>query len=210
MRMRRAKGLSGARSGFGDGVASLAHGAGVGLMGLNFEGGEGGAGDAEIGRASAAIDDGTGGDGDGSGGAHDFDDFHGAAAGGDDVFDDDYAFAGSESEAAAEGHFAIGVAFGEEEADAEGTGDFVADDEAAEGGGDDEIYGIGADEGFQLIGQGAAEGFGVPGMREHESGLKVGGAMESAGETEVALEVGAGLPEEVEDVGIGGHCKGLI
>ncbi len=165
-----------------------------------MEGFEGGAGDAEVNGATAAVDDGTGGDGDGAEGIHDVDDFAGAAAGGDDVLNNDGAFAGFEGEAAAEGHFAVGIAFGEDVADAEGAGDFVADDEATERGGNDDVDLFPVEEFEDLGGEFATEGFGVLRVLEDDGGLEVVGAVESAGEAEMAGEVGAGLTEDIEDV----------
>jgi hypothetical protein len=190
-------GSGGAGAWFDDGDAGVAHGAAVGFEGGDVEGFEGDAGDADIDGAAATVDDGAGGEDACSGGLGDFDDFAGAAAGGDDIFDDDDGFAGLKVEAAAEAHFADHVAFGEEEAGAEGAGGFVADDEAAEGGRGDGFDGLGGDA-AEGLGHHAAELFGVGGVLEDEGGLEVFAAVLAAGEAEVAAEVGAGFGEEVQ------------
>ncbi len=86
-------------------------------------------GHAEVRRAAAAIDEGTG--------AHDpgavGDDGHGLArglAGSDDVLDDDHAIGWAERKAAPQHQLAL-QALGEDRADAQRARDLVADDEAA-------------------------------------------------------------------------------
>ena len=100
-----------------------------------FEGGEGDSWNSEVGAASAAIDDGTGSQHCNSGGLQGFNYVARAAAGGHDVFNHDGRFAGVHSETAAQNHLAGGgISFREEESRAESAGDFVTDDEAADGG----------------------------------------------------------------------------
>ena len=50
-----------------------------------------------------------------------------------------------------------------------------------------------------LAGEVAAQGLGVDGVLEHQGALQVLGAMQSAGEPEVPVEVGAGPFEEIQD-----------
>jgi hypothetical protein len=69
------------------------------------------------------------------------------------------------------------VAFNEERADAEGTRDFVADNQAAKRGRDD----AGDRVIFETFGKSAAELFGVLRMLQDERALDVCGAMASAG-----------------------------
>jgi hypothetical protein len=180
-----------------------------------------------LGSAVAAVDDGGGGEDLDAGRMEESDNLSGAASGGDDVFDDDGTFAGGEGEAAAEGHGGVSGAFGEEEPGVEGSGDLVADDEASDGWGGDELDGgvgvlllllvvvggggwLSRDVLEDEAGEAAAEVFGVLRVLEDEGALEVFGAVQTAGEAEVAAEVGAGGVEEVEDVFALRVHKGLL
>lgn len=197
---REAAGLSGiARAGLYDGLAGGAEGAGGRIVGSYGERGEGDAGDCDVGGAAAAVDDRGGGQDVGAEFAENGDDFAGGSASGDDILNDDGAFAGFDGEAAAEGHFAFGVAFGEDETGAEGAGDFVADDEPADGGRGDNRNGGGAGEGADLLTQRAAERFGVGGVLEDFGALEIFRAMETGSETEMTVQISAGLDENGED-----------
>lgn len=171
----------------------MAEGAEVGGPGGYFESGQSYLGDAQVGSASAAVDDGAGSFDGYGGGLKGFDYVAGAASGGDDVFNHDGGFAGADGEPSAEDHFAgRWIAFGEQESCAQGAGDFVADDEASYGGGDYEVH-------FRKVrGEFAAEFFGDQRMLEDQRALHVFVRMESAGEAEVTFEVGAGFAELVE------------
>ena len=191
-------GSGGPGAGFDDFDALGAERARGWVPGLNLESGQGGSGDSNFGLAAAAVDDRSGGEDARAVGFEESDDFGRAAAGGDDVFDDDGTVTWRDGEAAAERHAAIGVALGEDMADAEGAGGFVSDNESAHCGGDDDGGQLGRDGGYRG-GQGAAEGFGMDGVCQDEGALKVSGAMETAGEAEMALEVGAGGLEQIEN-----------
>ena len=83
-------------------------------------------------------------------------------------------------------------------ADAEGAGDFVSDDQSAHGGGDDDGWRFSRDFG-EGGGEGPAERLGVIGVGQDDGALEVSGAVETAGEAEMALEVSAGGLEQIED-----------
>src|ERR1019366_10035834 len=88
------------------------------------------AGDADVGAATAAVDDRTGHYRYRTCGANDIDHFFRAAAGSDDVFHNSGAGTGFEREAPAQRHAAVGIAFGKEEGYAKRPRHFVTDDEA--------------------------------------------------------------------------------
>ena len=192
MRMRRT--LCGwARAGFFDGDSFAAQGTILRVPRLHFEGGEGEAGHAEIGASAAAVDDGAGGCDIGVHGSQDFDYFTGAASGGDHVFDDHGRLAGFDGEAAAKDHFAVWVAFCEEESDAESTGDFMADDQTSQSRGGDKIA-----RGKQR-GQLAPHFFRNRRMLEHQRALEIFVGVQATGEPEMAFQVGSGFPENLHD-----------
>lgn len=164
-----------------------------------MKGGQGEARDADFGLAAAAVDDGSGREHLAAGLGEQIDHFASAAAGGDDILYDDGGLAGFDGETAAERHPAAGaVALGEQEWHPEGTGYFVADDQSAHGGGNHQIDGR-AGETAQRRGEFATEALGMVGEAENPGALQVFAAVEAAGETEVAAEVGARLFEESED-----------
>ena len=126
-------GSGGARAGLHDGQTLGAKRAGGRLVGGDFEGGESDSGDSDFGAACAAIDDGGGGEDFGASGFEKLDNFAGAAASGDYVFDDQHFLAGVDGEAAAKSHVAFAVTLGKYEAHTEGAGNLVADDQTAHG-----------------------------------------------------------------------------
>src|SRR5579863_8227035 len=122
MRMRRVTAASGrgsenprgsdtARAGFLDRESLAAQRAILRIPGLDFEGREGKSRHTEVGASAAAVDDGAGRGDARAHGPQDFDDFAGAASGGDHVFHDYGGLAWLHRESAAEDHFAVGVAF---------------------------------------------------------------------------------------------------
>src|SRR5271163_1319952 len=165
-----------AGAGAGGHAAGVALGAIVGLVAgdVHFEQGAGG--DVEFEASAAAVDDGAGGYRQAAFLFDYADGFAGGAACGPDVFDDEDAFTGLQLEAAAQRHLAGAVAFDEERANAEGAGDFVADNQAAESGRDDAGDGVI----FEAFGEGAAELFGMLRMLQDQRALDVGGAVASA------------------------------
>jgi hypothetical protein len=187
----------GAGAGFFYWDAFLAQGAEIGGPGRYFERCQGYFRDAQVGSASAAVDDGAGSQNFYAFGLEGFDDVAGAAAGGDDILNDDGGFAGLHGESAAEDHFrGRRVAFGEQEACAQGSGDFVADDQASDGGGNHDVT-------FrEMRGQFAAEGFGNGGMLKHQRALHIFVGMKAAGEAEMTLQISAGFAKFFED-GVG-------
>ena len=80
-----------------------------------------------------------------------------------------------------------------DEAGALGAGNFVADGESADGGSNHYVAIR------QLGGQFAAKALGDGGMLEYERTLHIFARMETAGETEVAFEIGTGFTEGLQD-----------
>jgi hypothetical protein len=123
-------------AGFDGGDGGEVGGKFIGREGFDVEGEEAEGGDAEVDGAVGAVH--------GHGDADDFavvraddvDGFLDAAALGDDVLNDEDFFAGGDFEAAAEDEFAVFL-FDEDEAGFELACDFLAEHEAAHGGGDD-------------------------------------------------------------------------
>lgn len=155
--------------------------------------------DAEIDGAAAAVDEGTGADGESAELSDDVHDFAGGAAGSDDVFDDEAAFSGLNGETAAKLHDGI-LPFGEEGADAEGAGDFMRDDDAAERGGDDQIDGADAGVLSGLFAEFGAERRGDAGMLKNERALQIAIAVKPRREEEMSLQQGLILFKDVEYV----------
>src|SRR5271154_4096427 len=146
-----------AGAGAGGHAAGVALGAIVGLVAgdVHFEQGAGG--DVEFEASTAAVNDGAGGYCEAAFLFYYADGFARGAAGSPDVFDYQDTFAGLQLEAAAQSHLAGAIAFDEKRADPESAGYFVADDQAAERGGDDAGDGVI----FEAFGEGAAELFGM-------------------------------------------------
>ena len=173
-------------------ASGAALGAFVGFVAGDVEFEESARRDVEFQTAAAAIDQRASSNREAALLLDDADGFARGAAGGPDIFDHENALAGFQFEAAAEGHLAGTVAFDEEGADAEGAGDFVSDNYAAECGRYDTCDGVVA-ENFR---EGAAQGFGVLRELEYERALDVCAAVTAAGKFEVALADGAYLLEE--------------
>lgn len=98
-------------------------------------------------------------------------------------------------EVAAEGERASVVFFDEDVAEVEFAGDFVTDEDTAEGGGD---YGVGRevrDEGSEC----GANALGNLRVLEEEGALKELAAVEAGAEDEMTVEECAGLAEEGEE-----------
>ena len=196
--MRRISSGDWAGTGLDDGQSLGAERALLRLPGGHLHGHQGHAGHADVGQSTAAVDDGCGGEDFGAEGVEEVDDFFGTAAGGDNVFDDDATLAGLDGKATAQGHFAVGVSFGENAPRSQGAGHLMADHQAAHGGGDDggglgcAGPGIGRPISGQVEfpGDGLAERFGVSRMLQDEGALEVFGAMQAAGKSKVAFEIG--------------------
>lgn len=187
-----------AAAGFDGGQGGEVRGQGVGGKGFHVEAEEGGRRDTEIEGAIGAIDDHGDADGGGTSLADDFQGFRGSPAAGDDVFDDEGTFSLSEVESAAEDEGAL-LFFCENEAQPQLAGDFLSDDQAAHGWGDDggRVPGAGA------VGEGAAEAFDGGHILEGQGALEELSGAEAATEDEMAFQEGAGAAENVEDFGLG-------
>ena len=154
-------------------AASAALGAIVGFVAGDGQVEQGAGWDVELEATGAAIDYGARGYGQAAGLFDYADGFARGAARGPDVFDDEDTLTRNNFKAAAKGHLAGAIAFDEDGADAEGAGDFVADDYAAQRRrSDTDRLEIG-----EFLGQGAAELLGIARMLEHQGTLNIGGAM---------------------------------
>ena len=163
-----------------------------------------------LGAAATPVDDGAGRQNLGARRAQRFDHFTRAAAGGDHILHHCGPFSGSHRESSPQRHLLGGrVPLGENEARAHRPGYLVADDQAPQGGRDDQVRGAGHQR-AQEVRQHPAQLDGCRGMLQHQRALEVLGAVQSAGEPEMALEVGAGGSEQLQDgVGLRRH-KGLL
>jgi hypothetical protein len=79
----------------------------------------------------------------------------------------------------------------------------LSDNDAAERGGDDGV----AVDAAELRGECAADLFRDLGVTEEEGALEKFAAVQSGTEDEMSVEEGAGLAEEVEEVGLGHKCE---
>jgi hypothetical protein len=162
--------------------ALLAQGAEVGGPSGYFEGRQGNFGDSQVGFSAAAVDDGRGAQHLYASGLQRLDHVPGAASGGDDIFNDDGGFAGFDCKAPAEDHFAGGrVSLSEQETGSQCSRDFMADDQAADGWGDDDI------DFREVRGQLAAEFLGYRWVLEDQGALHVLVRMKAAGEAEMTF-----------------------
>ena len=190
---------AGREPGFATRNAARAQGALLEMMGRHLERGQRHARHAHVGTAAAAIDDGAGSQHPAAGRAQNLDDVGGAAAGGDHVFHHHRRLAGRHGESPAQRHLSGGgIAFGEEKARSERARHLVADDEAAQGGGGDQVDFSGRQR-AEFLGQQPPEPFRGGRMLQHQRALQVLGAVQAAGEAEVAFEVCAGGPEQLQD-----------
>ena len=149
-----------AAAGFYGGAAFAAEGALVWFVGRDGQAEEGLGLDGKFNFAAAAIDKRAHGDYTAAGFFDDLNRVESGTAGGPNVFDDEDFFAGFEGEATAQAQTATGVAFDENGGYTglyaifgcrQGAGDFLADNDAAEGGGDDGLNsGIGKKRGQGL------------------------------------------------------------
>jgi hypothetical protein len=105
-------------------------------------------------------------------------------------------------EAAAHDERAIVVFFGKDVRLAQLARDFLSDNDAAEGGGDDGV----AVDAAELRGESGADLLGDLGVTQEEGALEKFAAVQAGTEDEVSVEKRAGLAEEVEKFGLG-HGK---
>ena len=157
------------------------------MMGRHLERGQGHTRHAHVGAAAAAVDDGAGSQDLAASRAQNLDNVGGAAAGGDHVFHHHRRFAGRHFETPAQRHLSGGgIAFREEEARSQRARHLMADDEAAQGWGDDQVDFPGRQR-ADFLGQRPAQPFRGGRMLQHQRALQVLGAVQTAGKAEVAL-----------------------
>jgi hypothetical protein len=126
-------------------------------------------------------------------GADDLDGLLHATALGDDVLDDEDLLAGNDLEPTPQGEPAV-LFLGEDEADAELAGDFLADNKAAHGRGNhgDSV------EAADLVGEGLTEPFDGGHVLEGEGALEVLPTVEAAAQDEMAFQQRAGVAEDLQ------------
>src|SRR5262249_43830892 len=107
--------------------------------------------------------------------------------------------AGLDLESAAQDHFARCVSFGENESRSQGTCDLVPDDQAADRGGRHDANIQSVVETAEFGRQKLSKSFGVLGMLQNERALQVLGAMQTAGQPEMAAQVSSGLIKRSEN-----------
>jgi hypothetical protein len=167
------------------------------MMGRYLERGQRRAWYAHVGTAAASIDDGAGSQNLAAGRAQNLNDVRGAAARGDHVFHHHRRLAGRHRESPAQRHLpGGGIAFGEEKTRSERARHLVADDEPAQGGGGDQVDSPRRQR-AQLLGQQPAEPLRGRRMLQYQRALQVLGAVQAAGQAEVAFEVRAGGSEQL-------------
>src|SRR3569833_4035333 len=81
----------------------------------------------------------------------------------------------------------------------------MADDQAAQGGRNDEVDAFGADQRPQRTRQHPAERFGVPRVGKDQGGLKIGRAVETTAEFEMSAQIRACLEIEIENLTVSRH-----
>ena len=145
--------------------------------------------------AGTAVHDRAGGGDDAAVVADDLDCFLNTAATGDDILGDDEALAGGDLKTPAQDESAVAVFFHKDVFFAQMTGDLLADDDAADGRGDDG----GGFEGFELLSEHAADLGGDGGILQQQGALEKLATVKTAAKDEVPVEERAGFAEEIED-----------
>jgi hypothetical protein len=145
--------------------------------------------------AGTAVHDRPGGDDDAAVVADDLDGFLNAAATGDDILGDDETLAGGDLKTSAQDESTVAVFFHEDVFFAQMAGDLLADDDSADGRGDDG----GGFEGFELFGEHAADLGGDGGILQQQGALEKLTTVKTAAKDEVPVEKRAGFAEEIED-----------
>ena len=194
--------------------AGAAEGAVGGGVGFDFEFDKGFGADGKLEAAITAVNEGAGGDDAAAFFFDHTDGFIGGAAGGPDVFNDEDTLAGRKAEAAAEGEMAAGIALDEEGpwlsstgAREQGAGDFVSDDDAAQGRGDDAVE----LEIVEFSGKGAGKLFSVARVLKDKGALDVSGAVQAGRKLEMAMANGVNRLEKANDLfGTHGNRRSLL
>ena len=125
----------------------------------------------------------------------DLDGFLNAATTGDDILGDDEALAGGDLKTSAQDESASTVFFHEDVFFSQMAGDLLADNDAADGWGDDG----GGFKGFELLGEHAADLGGDGGILQQQGTLKKLTTVMTAAKDEVPEKERAGFSEEIED-----------
>ena len=151
---------------------------------------------AKVGElAGTTVHNRAGGDDDAAVVADDLDGFLNAAATCDDILGDDEALAGGDLKTPAQDESAVAVFFHKDVFFAQMAGDLLADDDTADGRGDDG----GGFEGFELLGEHAADLGGDGGILQQQGALEKLATVKTAAKDEVPVEERAGFAEEIED-----------
>ncbi len=159
---------------------------------------------AEVGElAGTAVHNRPGGDDDAAVVADDLDGLLHTPAAGDDILGDDEALAGVDLKTPAQDESAVAVFFHKDVFFAQMAGDLLADDDTADGWGDDGCR----FERFELFGEHSADLSGDGGILQQQGALKKLTTVKTATKDEVPVEECAGFAEEIEDFV---HETGLI
>ncbi len=150
----------------------------------------------EIGKqAGTAVHDRAGGNDDAAVVAYDLDGLLNASATGDDILSDHEALTGGDLKTPAQDESAVAVFFHEDVFFTQMAGDFLANDDASNGWGNN---GRGL-EGFELFGEHAADLGGDRGILQQQGALEKLTTVKTAAKDEVPVEERAGFAEEIED-----------
>jgi len=125
----------------------------------------------------------------------DLDGFLNAAATGDDILGDEETLAGADLKTSTQDEAAVAVFFHKDVLFAQMAGDLLADDDAADGRGDDGCR----LERFELLSEHAADLGGDGGILQQQGALEKLTTMKTAAKDEVPVEERAGFAEEIED-----------
>ena len=151
---------------------------------------------AKVGElAGTAVHDRAGGGDDTAVVADDLDGFLNAAATGDDILGDDEALAGGDLKTPAQDESAVAVFFHKDVFFGQMAGDLLADDDTADGRGDDGCR----LERFELLSEHAADLGGDGGILQQQGALEKLTTVKTAAKNEVPVEECAGFAEEIED-----------
>ena len=153
--------------------------------------------------AGTTVHNRSGGDDDAAVVAYDLDGLLNASATGDDILGDEEALTGGDLKTSAQDESAVAVFFHEDVFFTQMAGDFLANDDASNGWGNN---GRGL-EGFELFGEHAADLGGDSGILQQQGALEKLTTMKTAAKDEVPVEERAGFAEEIEDFV---HEMGLI
>ena len=163
-------------------------------------------GNAQVGTPTAAIDNRTGREYRGSKLFQDANHFTGAPTGSHNILHHGGAYARFDRKPAAQCHPARSVAFREYERCPQRARDFMADDQAAERGSDNQTDAARGRQSLESRREPAAQFFSVRWMLQHQRRLQIFGAVQPAGQAKMSGEICARAPKQLKDaIGLRRH-----